>query len=351
MQADILLSGVHIVDLFFRFSAVGVLLGLLLRLTHQRQYWDMAAIVCSMAYLLLTAPIDNVHYGVLRPPLLLLTDLTTVALFGAYWTHVHGAIRFSALPAWLWCLAALWLAWVCVFFLIFAGRGDYHDIHHVVSFAVLVYVLIDAVRGLADDLVEARRRWRLVVIAGISCYMAVLTLFELTLLGVKDHWLFSLINSAVALCISTVITYRVLHPALKISEAASGSDVRQDNPSPDATSPSQSPLAVRLHKHMAEGAYRQNGLSVSALAEQLDVPAHQLRKVINNELGFDNFTHFINSYRIPAVCEVLKDPSQSGVPILTIALEAGFNSIAPFNRAFKHNMGDTPRAYRDRFQK
>jgi len=34
------------------------------------------------------------------------------------------------------------------------------------------------------------------------------------------------------------------------------------------------------------------------------------------------------------------------VPILTIALDAGFGSIGPFNRAFKTQTGVTPTEYR-----
>jgi AraC-like DNA-binding protein len=42
----------------------------------------------------------------------------------------------------------------------------------------------------------------------------------------------------------------------------------------------------------------------------------------------------------------LADPSQAEVPILTIALDAGFGSIGPFNRAFKAHTGLTPTEYR-----
>jgi AraC-like DNA-binding protein len=36
------------------------------------------------------------------------------------------------------------------------------------------------------------------------------------------------------------------------------------------------------------------------------------------------------------------------VPILTIALDAGFQSLGPFNRAFKSATGETPSKYRRR---
>jgi AraC-like DNA-binding protein len=42
----------------------------------------------------------------------------------------------------------------------------------------------------------------------------------------------------------------------------------------------------------------------------------------------------------------LTDPSQRDVPILTIALDAGFGSLGPFNRAFREAEGCTPSSYR-----
>ena len=44
----------------------------------------------------------------------------------------------------------------------------------------------------------------------------------------------------------------------------------------------------------------------------------------------------------------LRDPLQAEVPILTIALDAGFQSLGPFNRAFKAETGLTPSDYRRR---
>ena len=90
-------------------------------------------------------------------------------------------------------------------------------------------------------------------------------------------------------------------------------------------------------------------LTIGKLSDQLDIPAHQLRELINQQLGFSNFSHFLNSYRIPWVCEQLQATSKRSLPILTLALEAGYGSIAPFNRAFKAQMGQTPKKYRDQF--
>jgi len=63
-------------------------------------------------------------------------------------------------------------------------------------------------------------------------------------------------------------------------------------------------------------------------------------------LGYRNFAGFLNFYRIADAKAALADPSQADVSILTIALDAGFNSLGPFNRAFKAETGVTPSEFR-----
>lgn len=53
-------------------------------------------------------------------------------------------------------------------------------------------------------------------------------------------------------------------------------------------------------------------------------------------------------FRLEEVRRRLQDASQDQVPILTMALEAGFGSVVAFNRAFKESYGLTPSAYRAR---
>ena len=107
------------------------------------------------------------------------------------------------------------------------------------------------------------------------------------------------------------------------------------------------PVLAALAKLMAEDrAYRESGLSVAALAGQLGVPEYRLRRLINGQLGHRNFSSFVNGYRLADAKSALADPSQAEVPVLTIALDAGFQSIGPFNRAFKAETGTTPTEYR-----
>jgi len=63
-------------------------------------------------------------------------------------------------------------------------------------------------------------------------------------------------------------------------------------------------------------------------------------------MGHRNFASFLNGYRLNYAKSVLADLEQARLPILTIAMDAGFSSLAPFNRAFKAVEGKTPSEYR-----
>jgi AraC-like DNA-binding protein len=92
--------------------------------------------------------------------------------------------------------------------------------------------------------------------------------------------------------------------------------------------------------------YREPDLSIASLSRKLDIPEYRLRHLINQQLGHRNFNAFVNGYRLAEAEAALRDPAQAAVPVLTIALDAGFGSIGPFNRAFKAHTGLTPTEYR-----
>ncbi len=97
--------------------------------------------------------------------------------------------------------------------------------------------------------------------------------------------------------------------------------------------------------------YLENNLSIENLAKRLGVSAHRLRAFINQTLDFQNFSTYINSYRIAAIKQALINPEYEHVPILTIAMNHGFNSLSPFNRAFKKIENITPKAFRQQHYK
>lgn len=92
--------------------------------------------------------------------------------------------------------------------------------------------------------------------------------------------------------------------------------------------------------------YRKEGLTIRELSEMLSEQEYKVRRLINGELGFRNFNDFLNKYRVNEACDILNDPSQNRKTILEIAYGLGYQSIGPFNKAFKELKETTPTAYR-----
>jgi AraC-like DNA-binding protein len=107
--------------------------------------------------------------------------------------------------------------------------------------------------------------------------------------------------------------------------------------------PQENALYAKLQLFIANAGFIQPDLTISQLARQLECPDHHLRKLINQRLGYNNFNAFLNHYR---VAEARKRLVESALPVLSIALDLGYGSIASFNRAFKDIVGLTPTVYR-----
>ena len=95
-----------------------------------------------------------------------------------------------------------------------------------------------------------------------------------------------------------------------------------------------------------ERIYRHDNITIGTLATRLAIPEYRLRRLINQRLGYRNFNVFLNNHRIEEAKAALSDPTQAEVPVITIAMDAGFQSLGPFNRAFKATTGVTPTEYR-----
>lgn len=96
--------------------------------------------------------------------------------------------------------------------------------------------------------------------------------------------------------------------------------------------------------------FREAGLTIDSLAARLGIGQHKLRALINHDLGYANFSSYLNTIRIEAVKQALENPDTNHLPILTIAMDCGFKSLSTFNKAFKTLEGVTPTAYRKGFK-
>jgi len=87
--------------------------------------------------------------------------------------------------------------------------------------------------------------------------------------------------------------------------------------------------------------YLHNDLTLHELATLLETNTLYLSKVINMHTG-QNFSSFVNHYRIDEACRLLVADKQQVMSIEGIALSSGFNSKSAFNSAFKKMKGITP---------
>jgi len=100
-------------------------------------------------------------------------------------------------------------------------------------------------------------------------------------------------------------------------------------------------LSRLLDLMRTEKPYMNPDLTLTELAGQLGISAHNLSEVLNTQVN-QNFFDFVNGYRVEAVRKVLADPTQKHLKILAIAFDAGFNSKTAFNTIFKKETGMTP---------
>jgi len=213
--------------------------------------------------------------------------------------------------------------------------------------------------GRAFDLVEARRRLRAVLLILVALYSTTVIASEIAL-PAESHWPLLYLANGAGLLATTLIFAVVL---LSISRDGALISVPVSAASLLAVSPRRPPAwpveghgverdedtrqLMALRRLMEyDKAYREEGLSIGGLAAKLGISEHGLRRLINQRLGYRNFNAFLNGFRLDDAMAALADPAQEAVPILTIALDAGFQSLGPFNRAFKAVTGVTPTEYR-----
>jgi len=96
-----------------------------------------------------------------------------------------------------------------------------------------------------------------------------------------------------------------------------------------------------------EKPYLNPNLTLNDLSSKLDISGHNLSEILNTQLN-QNFFDFINQYRINEVKKYLEDGSKDHLTLLSIALDAGFNSKSGFNLVFKKFMNITPSEYRQK---
>jgi AraC-like DNA-binding protein len=219
---------------------------------------------------------------------------------------------------------------------------------NLVALGFIALAVIQTVRAWTADLVEQRRRLRVFIVSAAALYGGVNAVMQIALSGGEAE-IANVANSAALAGIVAAISVAMIHvqAADLFPAPVTAQQISVAGPSAAPDFAADQKLVDALLRLMAdERIYRREDLTIGALATKLGVPEYRLRRLINQKLGYRNFNVFLNNHRIEEAKVALADPAQAEVPVITIAMDAGFQSLGPFNRAFKATTGVTPTEYR-----
>lgn len=266
-------------------------------------------------------------------------------LFAKAWFNDEGQVRFRDLA-----LVAASFVNILVGQLTFAEGGPINTLSAIL-FRVFMLLfaaaaLFEVWRGREGDLVEGRRniRSRLIIVVGI--YVIAIAMSEVA--AEREWMLHEQAHLIGSVAVFAVFAFCGAMFGMRQTELFGVSAVLPKR----AVLPSAETdlLAERLLMLMqSEMPHRDETLSIAKLAALLGEQEYRLRRTINRAMGYRNFASFLNGYRLAEVKAALSDATQREVPIITIALDAGFGSLGPFNRAFREAEGMTPSDFRARY--
>lgn len=96
--------------------------------------------------------------------------------------------------------------------------------------------------------------------------------------------------------------------------------------------------------------YQDPDLSLTSLAEKLELTPHELSRIINTVLK-KSFVDFISEFRVADVAHKMRDPAYDHITLLGIAYSSGFNSKTTFHRTFRQITGKSPAEFKNELKK
>lgn len=332
-------------DAFFRFASVGMIL-----MTAVLAVRDLPKSTPSVLLLITMLCLLGLFLGHAPPvfelPVIIrqLFRITDVFLLSAVWLFVLALFRHDfTVKVWHVLVATVLAGSMLMERLVLFGwldglPGWWPYLIYCLSFSVVTHMLAVVVLGRKDDLLEKRRNSRIYVVL-IIAFCVTLNIVLGSMLWQEHQSTINVVSLFPAIVVMNGwllgITPGTFTFKPKTAEQAIELSARDRQ------------LQQQLQRVLEEErGYLQANLTIDKLASQLGVGAPRLRSFINLNLGFNNFSSYINGYRIEAIKVALKNPENAHIPILTVALNHGFNSLAPFNRAFKKVVGMTPSEYR-----
>lgn len=310
-----------------------------------RSYHHAAVLALGLAsYMLAPLVMHQWHWGVAGYPIILLAIV--VPAFFWYFASAVFSDDFIPRPLAKWLVVATALLGLGSFCNGTASGAACPDnlfpipgwIAQAAKLAWIAAAFVTVLKDWQADLVEPRRRLRLFIVVAGGFYMGAIVIIEL-LLQNNIAAAAELVNVSVLLFAATALCVHFLG-IQKTNVFARMTTSAPQTPKPKSLLAEGVVALMEQHR-----AYASDPLTIKSLADRLRTQPHQLRLVINGELGYRNFNTFINMYRVKEVARRLEQAEFRNTPLLTLALDAGFRSLAPFNRSFKDQYGITPSEY------
>jgi len=209
----------------------------------------------------------------------------------------------------------------------------------ITSIGFVLAGLYTAIKTGKGDLIESRLKFRRVFI-GVTAALIVITLIVESIPNAKNH-----VDGLQILQRSSMLILTMFF-LLRNFQIRPGFFFREPTrEKPVITEDNQ--LRRKLEDLMdVKKIYHKEGLTIKELSDMLNEQEYRVRRLINGELGFRNFNDFLNKYRVNEACEILADASQNRKTVLEIAYSLGYQSIGPFNKAFRELKNTTPTAFR-----
>ena len=219
-------------------------------------------------------------------------------------------------------------------------------IYNMIEILLIGHVMVEIWRSRDDDLVNARLALRTPFMAVIGVTCLILTAFKFANLLGFPHYRLVQVQAAVTTLTALAVASAFMQERARLFEQPFLKKLRSDGSSVEAGVLDQASMR-RLSQLMDdESFWRQPGLTIGVTAEQVGVPEYRLRQMINRNLGYRNFSDFLNERRVTVAKQELKNPDKLRVQISTIAFDLGYASLGPFNKAFREATGMSPREWR-----
>jgi AraC-like DNA-binding protein len=192
-------------------------------------------------------------------------------------------------------------------------------------------------RDREGDLVDSRRRMRRAVVIALGGQLLADLLVDIVLGMDWQPQTFSILQNAALLAFTGWLL------------SLAPDDPR---PNPGVSEPGRpeveiDPALARLKRLVeVERVHLDPELTFDDFVRAMGASERSVRRLINQQLGFEHFRTFLNAHRVEEARRILSDPARRRDKLITVAFDSGFASLPSFNRVFRDLEGRTPSAFR-----